>query len=523
LRHIAKKKKKKNESFENGTPLLIHTSLPTDTILWTAVTPSGDKRPTARRGHTLTVVDRNRAVLIGGEDTIDEGSPYSFELDIARGFAWSQIDAAGAPPPCAYHSTVPWRRTLVVAGGFNGSSRARDEIDALDLDTLEWSPCPAKLVVPVSCHAAAVSGGRMYCFGGRRADSTSTAVVQSVSLDKWDVRLETPGGEGPPALHGHTATAVGSDVYVIGGWTSDGGQRLASVFRYDVRASAWDEVFPSGDEFVARSGHAAVAFGDRYILVHGGSDDYRPLDDTLVLDTYDMRWLDVAPAFPGGPGMEALALAAAEFEDHVSVIAMGGFTEASVLHPNGYVSMVALGDVDALPRGGIFSTHRRSIAERTAGIRGAGNGARGRRNNNIGTGITGWFSSFWRYDSGDDEYMYGYGSDNYGGDSYGNSSDINSTSSMLEFRRGKKSASEVLGLKHSYERRRNSDAGVDNARRASRNHSSSAGARGSRDKDRGQGRSVRSSSGSRQRKVHKSRRVRSRRATTESNSQYRQR
>lgn len=121
---------------------------------------------------------------------------------------------------------------------------------------------------PRARHAAAAANGRMYVLFGQ--DATGALLDDVWVYDPlprtWQQRR--PLGAAPAAREGHTAVAIGNDLFVFGGHVV-GGIADSCVWRYHTLSNDWEKgacldptQWPNG----ARVGHAAfVADGAMYV------------------------------------------------------------------------------------------------------------------------------------------------------------------------------------------------------------------------------------------------------------------
>ena len=105
-------------------------------------------------------------------------------------------------------------------------------------------------------------------------DISLSVISQHSKMDechemKWR-RIE---GSCPPCIKNHTATRVGSSLYVVGG--HDDTEWMDSVQRYDAVGDRWEAVAPMS---ARRAGHA--------VAVSGGSDRGDPADDQRAGDDF---------------------------------------------------------------------------------------------------------------------------------------------------------------------------------------------------------------------------------------------
>jgi N-acetylneuraminic acid mutarotase len=93
---------------------------------------------------------------------------------------------------------------------------------------------------------------------------------------------ETVNGQAPPGLRGHTATLIGSKIFLYGGY--DGRGRSNDLYLLDPVTLTWEHP-PTTDRTPAgRQRHTACLVGSNKLFVLGGFDGYKWLNDLNVLD-----------------------------------------------------------------------------------------------------------------------------------------------------------------------------------------------------------------------------------------------
>ena len=200
--------------------------------------------PAARFGHTLVLFDQ-KGYVFGGYDTYgfccEEVHCYSF---VTR--TWCLLDssqsrdlrATGGSLERFHHTAVSYARSMFVFGGKNGRELCSEDLLELHFDTLEWS------------------------------------VVSTIGL-------------GPTRRYGHTATVVGSSMFVFGGRES--GRRFPTdLYEYKFESRTWRKVEirtpPASREF-----SSAWSYNGR-LYIQGGQDGTgKPFNDLHVLDTLSVE------------------------------------------------------------------------------------------------------------------------------------------------------------------------------------------------------------------------------------------
>lgn len=106
-------------------------------------------------------------------------------------------------------------------------------------------------------------------------------------------RYLNPTGLTPAARWGHSLTAVGNaSLYMFGGMGMNG-EETNTFCEFDTAAIAWDPTcIVNGEAPIPRHSHAACAFENRYLVIHGGlaQGSTRSLADLYLFDTDTRRW-----------------------------------------------------------------------------------------------------------------------------------------------------------------------------------------------------------------------------------------
>ena len=202
---------------------------------------------------------------------------------------------------------LTWR--CVVAGKLFSTGTAKSssslatqqittEIDdaAAETETTPLVVASSQGMPPVAGHAAVAWNGNVVSIGGHTKEKTAVELpvhVLDVASKTW-TRASTWVAEGVPFAPprprgGHSATPVGSKVYVFGG--EDAKRKpLDELWTLDASTMEWDKPETSGLSMSARSAHSACSFQNRYILFFGGGSVVTCFNDLSVLDTQTMSW-----------------------------------------------------------------------------------------------------------------------------------------------------------------------------------------------------------------------------------------
>ena len=198
-----------------------------------------------------------------------------------------------------------------------------------------WKPVPTSNPLPRSSHSLSVIKGKAYIFGGeehpREPVSNDMHVytlpssgVLEADYKKITAHANSDGGDTPAPRVGHTANAIGDNIYVFGGRGGKGMQpweENGRVWVYDTKLNCWSFLDPlNGSPYpVARSYHASAATTNPQrgnedhtenpvrlqnpevygtIFIHGGCPAAGRVADVWAFDLATRIW----SSYPDAPG-----------------------------------------------------------------------------------------------------------------------------------------------------------------------------------------------------------------------------
>lgn len=284
--------------------------------------PRGHDPPCPRWGHTMTAIDRNRAVVYGGQ-TLDADTNHPVTLqdvhlyDCTNQTWFEPFNCHGLRRQWHTTTFLPQRQLLISFGGEavdQKSKKAKPESTVMVLDTeiMLWYP-PAVSGDAPSCrsgHTATVLGSDLVVFGGVRGRQWLNT-VSVLDCDLWQWSVAKVVGAAPPPRSYHSAVAVSeSRIVVFGGNNADRSfdsvHCLDRVVVGDSTSGAegaakwhWSHPMTTGNRPKARTGHSAVLLADgTTIWVYGGwdpnddegNDEDMLFGDSFYLDTTDWTW-----------------------------------------------------------------------------------------------------------------------------------------------------------------------------------------------------------------------------------------
>jgi N-acetylneuraminic acid mutarotase len=200
------------------------------------------------------------------------------------------------------HTAVAAEHMLVVFGGCYLDRVCFNDVQVLDTNTNEWMSPIVDGVKPAprEGHSASLIGTSMWVFGG----SSDVGYMQDVHV----LNLEIYGdrstgnephmawgrpdikGDAPEAREGHTGTAIDRGVLIFGGVAEKGYRN--DMFLLEIDTMSWKLVEPkAGVAPSPREGHTATIYMDK-LFIFGGFTDRGDvaLNDMHVFDVKSSIW-----------------------------------------------------------------------------------------------------------------------------------------------------------------------------------------------------------------------------------------
>ena len=266
-------------------------------------------RVSARVNHSLTAVpDRadasesaptsGRIYLFGGDDG---QSPRNdcWVYDVARD-EWEEPELRGErPSPRSRHS-------MTLVRHFRAETQTEDErlylyggvgthtevVHYLDLATRTWvTPTPVgEEVLPLLGHTAAAIGAELWVFGGRDARRSYNHVWKlDTTTHEWASfrGAHAPTGMVPPPSSKHVMSVQGTKLLVVLGELPP-----EKVFLYETTSNAWLQAAVANPQGAPELHRGAAAFIGEELHVFGGLDvaANNPTNTMHLLDTRVMEW-----------------------------------------------------------------------------------------------------------------------------------------------------------------------------------------------------------------------------------------
>lgn len=268
--------------------------------------PEGDAAPQQRQSATLTAVGAQLLMFGGrwGESAfLNDAWVYdtrtsSWECIHESEDMYAPVPATTTPHgqrPCPRwaHSAVRYGRRVLVFGG-SAPGRCFNDLHWFDLDKRIWTPVVVEGRAPAqrSGHCAcALGAASMFVFGGNTTRNSFN--------DLWEYRVESNRwrqvkglGLSPSGRVGHTITAVGSRLLVLGGREYATNQFDTCLHSFDTHTKKWSQVpvqssTPAADGRsvpVLRTGHSTDAYEGRLLIFGGLREDGSYLGDVTSVN-----------------------------------------------------------------------------------------------------------------------------------------------------------------------------------------------------------------------------------------------
>ncbi|KAF2007519.1 hypothetical protein P154DRAFT_120301 [Amniculicola lignicola CBS 123094] len=204
--------------------------LNTSTKHWSRALPQGP-RPTGRYGHTLNILGSKIYIFGGQVEGFFFNDLVAFDLNSLQSSSsrWEVLlpntkegavssPQGRAPPPRTNHSVITWNDKLYLFGGTDGQVWFND-VWTYDPRTNSWSELDCIGYIPVARegHSAALVNDTMYIFGGRTQEGVDLGDLAAFRISSRRWYMFQNMGHSPSPRSGHSMTAFGKHIIVLGG------------------------------------------------------------------------------------------------------------------------------------------------------------------------------------------------------------------------------------------------------------------------------------------------------------------
>ncbi|KAI0007406.1 hypothetical protein F4779DRAFT_514504 [Xylariaceae sp. FL0662B] len=202
--------------------------LNTSTRQWSRALPAGP-RPSGRYGHSLNIIGSKIYIFGGQVEGYFMNDLAAFDLNQLQmpnnrwEILFENTESTGAsqgkaPPPRTNHTMITYNDKMYLFGGTNGFQWFND-VWCYDPAVNKWAQldCIGYIPVPREGHSASLVEDVMYVFGGRTEDGADLGDLAAfrISSRRWYTFQNM--GPSPSPRSGHSMTAVGRSVVVVGG------------------------------------------------------------------------------------------------------------------------------------------------------------------------------------------------------------------------------------------------------------------------------------------------------------------
>ena len=167
---------------------------------------------------------------------------------------------------------------ILVAGGYDDSNSAVNTAWQYTPATNTWKTVASMSAARADAAAALGSDRRIYVFGGDEGDPSNFSPTNTVeAFDPYANTWTSVASSTRKWVFGAAAVAVGSTIYVCGGYVGGTKRFTSEVDAYSVPSNAWSTVAPMpraesyGGAARARDGKIYVVGGSQFIAGHGYS------------------------------------------------------------------------------------------------------------------------------------------------------------------------------------------------------------------------------------------------------------
>ena len=205
---------------------------------------------------------------------------YAFDIDT---HTWFKPRVSGTvPEERSYHSACVLGKVMYIHGGNNQRPGIYNDIHKLDTTTMVWSLINTRGTPPPmsSHHSATIIGTKMFVFGGggdQWIQNYNNIRVFDTESNTW---LSTPSAQLlPEQRRGHSSFAYNGELYIVGGYRF--GTYFNDLWKYNPETFCWEKIEPRGTG--PCSGMAwmnCCMVGDRIILFGRSNPPY----DLYILD-----------------------------------------------------------------------------------------------------------------------------------------------------------------------------------------------------------------------------------------------
>eukprot|EP01132_Coremiostelium_polycephalum_P005336 gene5336-6656_t len=235
----------------------------------------------ARWGHSSISIGKRIYVFCGqGEALYSNTCVYDSTTSV-----WSEVNTVGKNPSSRYgHSSTYVEdndiQKVMIFGGKNNKKYLND-LYSLDLRTMSWSTFHFEKNSPDA--RAGHTCTFIPSINGSEFPKTQSDTIRWI---KPQIKGTSPSNR---AAHSTNYIKDTNSLVIFGGF--DGKRSLNDVFILNIKDMIWTQVRPTGILPAPRNGHTSVLVGGKFLVVHGGCNETSFLNDVHILDLELQHWI----------------------------------------------------------------------------------------------------------------------------------------------------------------------------------------------------------------------------------------
>ncbi|CAG8752875.1 16590_t:CDS:10, partial [Gigaspora margarita] len=265
---------------------------------WTQINQLEECNPFPRYGHSSNEYAINKQVFIFGG--VVEGKPQNdvFVIETDKLNAYKLTTSGDIPHPRSGHTHIIVGHNMIVFGGLlkYPTESPNDFIYILNTVTKQWS----KLSIPEKTfltqrhgHSATVIGTFMYIFGGQNSKGiylNDLIVFDLATMESQNLcwKFISPSNYAPPGRAGHIACVYKDNIYIFGG--TDGIRCYNDLWCYDTQNNSWSEISSNDFNPSPRCYHKAALVDDIIYVFGGMTNDNKELSDLTAFRIKQKTW-----------------------------------------------------------------------------------------------------------------------------------------------------------------------------------------------------------------------------------------
>ena len=242
----------------------------------------------------------NTLYLIGGNNSNSLADIWTS----TDGSAWTKITTTSTAftdrlRTLSSYRTVMANGTIYLTGGVRGTPPYLNDVWKSPDGGATWQKSATGTKFGArSSHTAVALGTKIYVIGGDAGGTDSDEVWESTDGDNWtEVNRGTPNADKFPARSGHSSVVISgganAGIYVIGGFGASG--RLNDVWRSLDGGVTWNRRTANAG-FAARNVHSSVAVGQDIYVIGGRISRTSLVNDVWKSTDGGATWTQVALA-----------------------------------------------------------------------------------------------------------------------------------------------------------------------------------------------------------------------------------